>query len=120
MPETCWENALRELTDKQRDTLKAFGVENTNSLEVEIATLQSLGDGCTTYLSLGKDNKPIMTRATIHKILKKMEKYAVIGDIALQQNPNIVALVWAGVRFCLQVCLKFFHCLLLLVMGWMV
>lgn len=111
MPETCWEKALCELTDKQRDTLKAFGIENTNSLEVEIAALQSLKDGCTTYLSPGKDNKPIMTRATIHKILKKMEKYAVIGNIALQHNPNIVALVWAGVRFCLQVSYKLSRCL---------
>ncbi|KAL0631347.1 hypothetical protein Q9L58_009793 [Maublancomyces gigas] len=35
-----------------------------------------------------------------------MEKYVIIGDIAIQHNPDIIALVWAGVRFCLQVALN--------------
>lgn len=39
-------------------------------------------------------------------MLKKLEKYVVIGDVALQHDPHIVALVWAGVRFCLQVCAR--------------
>lgn len=98
---TCWEKALGELTDQQRQILATFGIQNTKAFEAEIGTLQRLKDGCTNNLSPGKN--PILTRVRIHSILKKMEKYVVIGDIAIQQNPNIVALVWAGVRFCLQV-----------------
>lgn len=100
----CWEKALTKLTDKQRQVLKDFGIENTSPLETEIKTIQGLKDRCHDHLTTGK--KPIMTRARIHGILKTIEKYVIIGDIAIQQNPDIVALVWAGVRFCLQVALN--------------
>lgn len=95
---------MAELTDEQREVLETFGINNRQTFEAEIETLQRLKDGCSNYLTPGtKDKKPIINRVRIHNILKKMEKYAVIGDIALQHNPNIVALVWAGLRFCLQV-----------------
>lgn len=100
---TCWETALSKLTDEQRQVLNSFGIGNTKAFEAEIKTIQGLKDSCTKNLSPGM-KKPIMTRARIHSILKKMEKYVIIGDIAIQQNPDIIALVWAGVRFCLQVC----------------
>lgn len=102
---TCWEIALDKLTAEQRKLLVAFGIANSSKLEIEIETLQNLKDGCTHNLIPGTGGRnPVITRARIHNILKKMEKYAIIGDIALQQNPNIISLVWAGVRFCLQVC----------------
>jgi hypothetical protein len=37
------------------------------------------------------------------KIFGQLKKYAPIGDIALQHNPDVVALVWAGFRFLLDV-----------------
>lgn len=37
------------------------------------------------------------------KIFGQLKKYAKIGDIALQHNPDVVALVWAGFRFLLDV-----------------
>lgn len=36
-------------------------------------------------------------------ILLGLQKAALIGDIALQHHPDTTALVWAGVRFILQV-----------------
>lgn len=36
-------------------------------------------------------------------LLKQLNKYALIGDIAIQYHPNVVALVWAGFRLLLQV-----------------
>ena len=36
-------------------------------------------------------------------ILKKMDKYAKIGDLAMQHHPEIVALIWAALRMSLQV-----------------
>lgn len=102
---TLWENALGQLLDGQRQILHDFGIQNLRTIEVEIGTIRQLRDGTTSSaLSRGtEDKKPTLPRARIHSILRKMEKYMIIGDIALQQNPNIVALVWAGVRFCLQV-----------------
>lgn len=102
---TLWENALNQLDDEQRKTLNEFGIKNTNSIKTELETIRSIRDGTSSStLSPGKvEKKPTITRARVHNILRKMEKYMIIGDIALQQNPNIVCLVWAGVRFCLQV-----------------
>lgn len=37
------------------------------------------------------------------RILKSMEKYAKVVDTAIQHQPEITALVWAGVRTLLQV-----------------
>lgn len=39
----------------------------------------------------------------IGKILKSAQEYAKIVDVAIQHNPAITALVWAGVRFILMV-----------------
>lgn len=103
---TLWENALGQLLNGQRKILHDFGIQNPSTIEVEIGTIRELRDS-TTSLALSRgteDKKPTLTRARIHSILRKLEKYMIIGDIALQQNPNIVSLVWAGVRFCLQVC----------------
>lgn len=96
-----WENAFGKLTHEQREVLKDFGIDNTKSITLEIETIKLLKDGCTKNLT--DDKKPTMTRARIHNILKKMQKYVVIVDIAIQHNPDIIALVWAGVRFCLKV-----------------
>lgn len=99
-----WEKAFEQLTNIEREILKKFGINNTKSLTLEIETIERLKDGCTKNLTPGVgDKKPIITRARIHNILKKMQKYVIIGDIAIQQNPDIIALVWAGVRFCLKV-----------------
>lgn len=89
------------MTHEQREVLKDFGIDNTKSIKLEIETIKLLKDSCTKNLT--DDKKPIITRARIHNILKKMQKYVVIADIAIQHNPDIIALVWAGVRFCLKV-----------------
>jgi ribosomal protein S3 len=39
----------------------------------------------------------------IERILKIIEKYMTIVDVAIQQSPDITALVWAGVRLTIQV-----------------
>ncbi|KAI5839408.1 hypothetical protein DFP73DRAFT_634605 [Morchella snyderi] len=38
----------------------------------------------------------------VEKVIFQLERYAHIGDVAIQHNPNVVALVWAGFRFLLQ------------------
>jgi hypothetical protein len=39
----------------------------------------------------------------IKKILKIIEQYMIIVDVAIQNQPDITALVWAGVRLMIQV-----------------
>lgn len=39
----------------------------------------------------------------VEQLLGQLNKYAKIGDIAIQHHPDIVALAWSGFRFLLQV-----------------
>ncbi|RPB13463.1 hypothetical protein P167DRAFT_605061 [Morchella conica CCBAS932] len=39
----------------------------------------------------------------VEKVIFQLERYAQIGDVAIQHNPDVVALVWAGFRFLLQI-----------------
>lgn len=88
------------LTDKQRQVLKNFGIDNTTSIKDEIVTIERLKDGSANPLASNKG--PIVTRVRIHNILKKIHKYVIIGDIVVQHDPAIVSPIWAGVRFCLM------------------
>lgn len=47
-----------------------------------------------------KDDRKVFI---VDNLLMQLNKYAAIGDIALQHNPDVVALVWAGFRGLLQV-----------------
>ena len=49
------------------------------------------------------DGRVIIVREKINSVLKVMDKYMAIGNIAIQHSPRITALVWAGVRLGLQV-----------------
>ena len=62
-------------------------------LQATIEAKQQCGSGKTTII-IGR----------LKEMLKMFDKYAVIVDTAIQSNPQITALVWAGVRLVLQVC----------------
>jgi hypothetical protein len=40
----------------------------------------------------------------LDKVLQYVERYCKIIDVAIQHQPDITALVWAGMRTCIQVC----------------
>jgi hypothetical protein len=51
-----------------------------------------------------KDNgEVVVVREKLDRIVKALDTYAKIVDVAIQHNPEITALVWAGARFLLQV-----------------
>ena len=43
------------------------------------------------------------SHGAIGKILKRVEKYSKVVDTAVQSNPQVSALVWAGIRAIMQV-----------------
>ena len=45
----------------------------------------------------------IVVAEQMGRILKKVEKYAMIVDIFIQHSPETTALVWGGLRFLLTV-----------------
>jgi hypothetical protein len=104
--ESPWEISFRGLNPDQREALSRYNFENqrpSELFEMEIGNIRDLRDSCNGELVTGEDNKSFMTRGRVHSILKKVEKYAKIGDIAIQHHPEIVTLIWAGLRISLQV-----------------
>lgn len=71
--------------------------------ESEIERVRKLGGSCTNKLSKGPTGTHIMTRGRVHGILKKMEEFAKVGDVAVKACPSVVSVIWAAVRLCLQV-----------------
>lgn len=53
---------------------------------------------------LAQNKKQLSHRKKYHKIVKGLDTYAGIVDVAIQHSPAITALVWAGARFLLQIC----------------
>lgn len=100
---TCWEKALASLDEKHRKLLTDFSTGGVGDFEDEIQSVRKLGDTCTNKLSKGPTGAQIMTRGRVNGILQKMEEFAKIGDIAVKASPEVVSLVWMGVRLCLQV-----------------
>ena len=47
--------------------------------------------------------KEVIVVEQLRKILKSVEKYSKVVDTAIQSNPQVSALVWAGVRAIMQV-----------------
>ena len=57
--------------------------------------------------------KKVIVVERLGKILKSMEKYSKIVDTAIQANPEVSALVWAGIWAIIRVCIlypPFFKC----------
>ncbi|KAF8432508.1 hypothetical protein BGX38DRAFT_1263247 [Terfezia claveryi] len=50
--------------------------------------------------------KEVVVVERLGKILKNMEQYTKVVDTAIQSNPQVSALVWAGVRVIMQVALN--------------
>ena len=56
----------------------------------------------------GWHGKEIVVVERLGTVLKTMDKYATIVDVAIQHSPEVTSLVWAGVRGILQVRIIFF------------
>lgn len=103
---TPWELAFEALTDEE---LASLGYDpNTSSespslssaisaIEAKLEDVQAkrwkltLPSGCTVIL-----------RDVVESVLIKTNTYMKVGDIMLQHNPDVTALVWGGVRFLMQ------------------
>lgn len=95
---TCWEHALAGLKPEYRTVLDDFSAGDIGIFETEIERVRALGDSCSNKLSKGPKGTHIMTRGRVHGILQKMEEFAKIGDIIVTKCPEVVSLVWTGVR----------------------
>jgi hypothetical protein len=107
--ETLWEKALQGLTKKEREAWNSYPDPQSQtghqSIGEQMKLIREARDNLTdNQMTIQRsDGRVIIVREKINSVLKIMDKYMAIGNIAIQHSPTITALVWAGVRFGLQV-----------------
>jgi len=108
-----WQKALEiaqgSLAKYQLPSLEPGGsqsesaADNIQSLVAELETAhQQNKDRRWRYKD--RDGNEVVWVERLGKVLKSVNKYATIVDIAIQHHPDITSLVWAGARTMLQVC----------------
>lgn len=97
--QTLWQKALESIpaedkvgVDLQAQSLLHNLIQTTNEKKQEIEAKKWV------YRNKRGEVVPYVDR-----FLTLLNKYSVIVDIAIQHDPHVVALVWAGFRFLLQV-----------------
>ena len=109
-PKPGLELAFGDLSDPQKAVLQSYGLGNdtggdpSERFKQELQKIRRLGNQCSNEPKEVGNGKPFLTRGRVYNILRKIEKFAKIGDIAIQHHPDVVALVWASLRMLLQVC----------------
>ena len=104
------EQAFDKLSDAQKSVLQSYGLgtdtdsDPSETFRQELQKIRELGDQCSNEPKEMENGKPFLTRGRVYNILRKIEKFAKFGDIAIQHHPDVVALVWASLRILLQVC----------------
>ena len=102
--------ALDKLSDLHKDVLQGYGLGNDTGgdpaerFQQQLQKIRNLGDRCSNEPKEVENGRPFLTRGRVYNILRKIERFANIGDIAIQHHPDVVALVWASLRMLLQVC----------------
>ena len=109
--ETLWEKAIEALKEEERKAWGSYPASQTQaqagrqSIDEQIELIREARDNLADkQMTIQRsDGRVIIVREKINSVLKVMDKYMAIGNIAIQHNPRITALVWAGVRLGLQV-----------------
>lgn len=99
-PQTLWQKALDRIPQEDKigldlnpgDLLRNL-IDATQETKREIESKQ--------WVYQNKDGETV---SYAERFLTLLNKYVGIVDIAIQHDPHVVALVWSGFRFLLQVC----------------
>lgn len=97
--QTIWQKALECIPSEDKEGVDLQGHSLLHTLiETTKAKKQEIEDKKWVYR-----NKRGEKVSYADRFLTLINKYSVIVDIAIQHDPHVVALVWAGFRFLLQV-----------------
>ena len=96
--------AKDQLSRKEREQLDLLTAGN-GSIESAISAAKDAHKAAKDrrWVYRRKQGNDIVVMERVGRILRGMENYARIGDILIQSNPEITALVWGAARFILQV-----------------
>lgn len=99
-----WQQALDSLGETTKEHLRLI---STNKIDVLSAVLREAKEARQHCIRKNwKFKKPngdtIILRDVLEKIIKWVDRFRVVGDVAIQYDPTAASLPWAGVRFLLQ------------------
>ena len=96
--------AKDQLSEKEREQLDLLTAGN-GSIESAIGAAKDAHKAAKDrrWVYRRKQGNDIVVMERVGRILRGMENYAKVGDILIQSNPEITALVWGAARFILQV-----------------
>jgi hypothetical protein len=100
-----WDEALRSLSDEDQKTVSKFSsVRELDLLQDLLDAVKKKQEDCEMrQWKFELNGRQIVLRDQAEKIVKWVNKFIDIGDVAVNFDPVHTALPWAGIRFLLQV-----------------
>ena len=100
-----WEKAVEELGDDDKKQIDCSGLDKGTVVSDLLVVVEERKRLCADKLWKYKkrDGEVVVLRDQLEKVIKWVNKFKEIGDVAVQYDPYHAALPWAGVRFILQV-----------------
>ncbi|EXK25828.1 hypothetical protein FOMG_17528 [Fusarium oxysporum f. sp. melonis 26406] len=97
-----WATAMNRL-DKNLRTKIDFNHEKIETISVVLQLTENAQTECNAkaWRLRRKNSITVSVRDVLAKVIKWVNRFKEIGDIAVQYNPGYAALPWAGIRFLL-------------------
>lgn len=102
---SLWTKAINELPDEHK-----HGIDFTNSEKIDILRdLREKAENSRNHFMASrwkytrKSGETVIMRDLFEKLVRWIDMFKEIGDLAVQYDPTHAALPWAGIRFVLQV-----------------
>lgn len=101
---SLWDRAVGSLTDEDKQSIDFSRTDKSTILEDVLQAAESKKQLCLQkrWKYTKKTGHVIILRDLCEKMIKWVQKFKEIGDVAVQYDPSHASLPWAAVRFFLQ------------------
>ncbi|KAK2753368.1 hypothetical protein FQN55_003497 [Onygenales sp. PD_40] len=101
--ETLWDQAVKSLNEEDRKLIDFRHPDKLSVLDDVLAVAEKRRSECLQRRwRIRKKNGDIILRDVFEKIIKWVNNFKTVGDVAVQFDPTHASLPWAGVRLLLQ------------------
>lgn len=103
--ENLWNKALAALSDEDRQQVDFNQLGKRATLEELLSVIEERRQFCIQrrWKFKKRSGEVVFVRDILEKMVKSVNKFKEIGDVAVQYDPSHAALPWVGVRMVLQV-----------------
>jgi hypothetical protein len=103
--ENLWNKAVEALSDEDRQHIDFHQLGKRATLEELIGGIEERRQICLQrrWKFKKRNGEVVFVRDILEKMVKSVNKFKEIGDVAVQYDPSHAALPWVGIRMVLQV-----------------